>query len=97
MWKAIIKIDPGYGVLEHYQRLIIEKQRGVIRMKPEHILEEARKRIRDHAKRDLDKWFYANRYVFARLQLDERKTKTEVKRRFSAQVSLVLIVGNHSE
>jgi len=36
--------------------------------------------IREHAGDDPDKWFYANRYVFARLQLDERKVKTGIKR-----------------
>ena len=40
----------------------------------------ARRAIQEHAQRDQDKWFYANRYVFARLALDERKTKTAVKR-----------------
>lgn len=49
-------------------------------MKPEDILEATRKRILEHAGDHPDKWFYANRYVYARLQLDERKTKTDVKR-----------------
>jgi hypothetical protein len=46
----------------------------------EEILEEARKQIREHAGSNPDKWFYANRYVYARLQLDERKTKDGLKR-----------------
>jgi len=50
-------------------------------MKPEEILETTRKAIRDCAGDDPDRWFYANRYVFARLQLDERKVKTGIKRR----------------
>ncbi len=49
-------------------------------MKPKEILEMAREEIRKTAGNDPDKWFYANRFVFARLQLDERKTKTEIKR-----------------
>ena len=48
-------------------------------MLPE-ILETARESIRAYAGDDPDKWFYANRYVFARLQLDERKTKSALKR-----------------
>lgn len=49
-------------------------------MEPKDILEQARRLIRDHAGDDADKWWYANRYVFARLQLDERRTKTGIKR-----------------
>ncbi len=49
-------------------------------MKPEEILEQTRKLIVEHADGDTDKWWYANRYVFARLGLDERKTKTGIKR-----------------
>ena len=49
-------------------------------MKPKQILEQARQAIEAHGGGDPDKWFYANRYVFARLQLDERKTKDGVKR-----------------
>lgn len=37
--------------------------------------------ISEHAGGDADKWWYANRFVFARLQLDERKTKTGVKKK----------------
>jgi hypothetical protein len=56
-------------------------------MKPEEILEQTRKLIIEHADGDPDKWWYANRFVFARLQLDERKTKTDIKRRlFEANV-----------
>jgi len=36
--------------------------------------------IEEHAAGDPDEWWYANRYVFARLGLDERKTKTSIKR-----------------
>ncbi len=49
-------------------------------MEPQEILNRTRKAIRDHAGNNPDKWFYANRFVFARLQLDERKTKTQIKR-----------------
>lgn len=49
-------------------------------MKPSDILRETRKHIREHADSDPDRWFYANRFVYARLQLDERKTKTGVKK-----------------
>jgi len=51
-------------------------------MKPDEILAQTRKLIREHANDDPDKWWYANRFVFARLQLDERKTKTIIKRKF---------------
>ena len=50
-------------------------------MTPEEILKHVRQLIADHAGGDPDKRFYANRYVFARLQLDERKTKTDIKKR----------------
>lgn len=49
-------------------------------MKPEEILDQTRTLIYEHADGDPDKWWYANRYVFARLQVDERKTKTDIKR-----------------
>ena len=49
-------------------------------MDPQEILDKAREAIKDYAGDDQDKLFYANRFVFARLQLDERKTKTNVKK-----------------
>jgi hypothetical protein len=49
-------------------------------MNPQKILEETRKAISSYAGEDSDKWFYANRFVFARLLLDERKTKTHIKK-----------------
>ncbi len=49
-------------------------------MNPAQILESTRAGIKQCSGGDPDKWFYANRYVFARLQLDERKTKTGIKR-----------------
>jgi len=39
-------------------------------MNPQGILGKTRKAISDYAGDDRDKWFYANRFVFARLQLD---------------------------
>lgn len=47
-------------------------------MKPEEILAHVRQLIQEHASNDPDEWWYANRYVFARLNLDERKTKTDL-------------------
>jgi hypothetical protein len=44
------------------------------------LLNKTRRAINSYADGDNDKWFYANRFVFARLQLDERKTKTQVKK-----------------
>jgi hypothetical protein len=44
------------------------------------LLEETRERIRTLTNDDPDEWFYANRYVFSRLSLDERKTKTGIKK-----------------
>ncbi|MFP6583184.1 MAG: HNH endonuclease signature motif containing protein [Candidatus Hydrogenedentota bacterium] len=44
------------------------------------LLEETRQRIRELADEDPDEWFYANRYIFERLGLDERKTKTGIKK-----------------
>ncbi len=48
--------------------------------KLEQILNQTRKSIHNYAGDNTDKWFYANRFVFARLQLDERKTKTKIKK-----------------
>ena len=48
-------------------------------MEPEEILDNVREAIREHSGGDADRWFYANRFVFARLQLDERRTKTQIK------------------
>jgi len=50
-------------------------------MTPQEILSHVRELIRQHAGDDADKWWYANRFVFARLNLDERKTKTSIKQR----------------
>lgn len=49
-------------------------------MEPAEILAVTRRMIIEHACGDPDKWFYANRYVFARLQQDELKTKRTVKK-----------------
>lgn len=48
-------------------------------MTPKEILDRTRQMIAEHAEGDPDKWWYANRFVFARLQLDERKTKSSIK------------------
>ena len=50
-------------------------------MTPNEILEHVRQLIVEHSEGDPDKWWYANRFVFARLMLDERKTKSGVKKR----------------
>lgn len=50
-------------------------------MTPEEILKHTRQLIEEHGGGDPDKWWYANRFVFARLHWDERKTKTDIKRR----------------
>ena len=50
-------------------------------MEPKDILDTTRRLILEHAGDDLDKWWYANRFVFARLQLDERKTKSVIKQK----------------
>jgi hypothetical protein len=49
-------------------------------MNLQELLDKTRQAISNYADDDSDKWFYANRFVFARLQLDERKTKTQVKK-----------------
>jgi hypothetical protein len=43
-------------------------------------LDVTRRAIREYAGQDFDRWFYANRFVFARLQLDERRTKVKIKK-----------------
>ena len=50
-------------------------------MEPKEILEATRKMILEHSSGDPDKWWDANRFVFARLMLDERKTKAGVKQK----------------
>ena len=50
-------------------------------MKPDEILSHVRRLIEEHADGDPDRWWYANRFVFARLMLDERKTKAAIKKR----------------
>ena len=54
-------------------------------MEPEEILAQARKLVEEHAGGDVDRWWYANRFVFARMMLDERKTKTAIKQRLLAE------------
>jgi len=49
-------------------------------MDAKEILEATRRAISECAGGDPDKWFYANRFVFARLQWDERRTKTKIKK-----------------
>ncbi len=56
-----------------------QNERG-IKMTPREILDHARSLISQHGEGDADKWWYANRFVFARLMLDERKTKTVIKK-----------------
>ena len=53
-------------------------------MEPNEILHHVRQLIVEHSAGDPDKWWYANRFVFARLMLDERKTKSGVKKRLFA-------------
>lgn len=50
-------------------------------MEPCEILSQVRKFIAEHAGADPDKWWYCNRFVFARLMLDERKTKAGVRKK----------------
>lgn len=50
-------------------------------MTPDEILAQTREVISEHAGDDPDKWWYANRFVFGRLMLDERKTKVGAKKR----------------
>jgi len=50
-------------------------------MRPDEILEKVRGLIGECAGDDSDRRFYVNRFVFARLQLDERKTKVAVKKK----------------
>lgn len=47
----------------------------------EKILNDVRKAILNYSGNNPDTWFYANRFVFARLQLDERRTKNKIKKK----------------
>lgn len=53
-------------------------------MTPKQILSHVRKLISEHGGGDPDRWRYANRFVFARLQLDEQKTKRVVRKHLVA-------------
>jgi len=44
------------------------------------VLEVTRQAICECAGNDPDEWSHSNRFVFARLQLDERRTKTKIKK-----------------
>lgn len=50
-------------------------------MTEKEILKRTQAMIRELAGEDPDRWWYANRYVFSRLQWDERKTKVGVKQK----------------
>ena len=50
-------------------------------MEPREILAHVRSLILEYAGNDPDRWWYGNRFVYARLHLDERKTKTAIKQR----------------
>ena len=52
-----------------------------MKLTPANILEQVRQLLVEYAEGDPDRWFYANRFVFARLALDERRTKTAIKTR----------------
>lgn len=62
-------------------------------MNPQQILTDVRRMIADCAHSDPDEWWYANRYVFARLMLDERKTKTDIKRELLSARSACALCG----
>ncbi|MCX5644662.1 MAG: hypothetical protein NTZ17_08240 [Phycisphaerae bacterium] len=49
-------------------------------MDAKEILAATRRAISECAGSDPDRLFYVNRFVFARLQVDERKTKTKIKK-----------------
>ena len=51
---------------------------------PRSILEKARNSIKKWAGKNPNKWFLGNRFVFARLQLDERKLKAKIKKELIA-------------
>ena len=57
----------------------MKKRNDVIGREGHRILERVRKDIRGAAKGDSDELFYLNRFVFSRLQLDERKIKEPIK------------------
>ncbi len=59
--------------------------------KAKKILTEVRERIDKAACGDADAWFKINRYVYARLQLDERKTKPKKVDLFDSQKGLCWI------
>jgi len=54
--------------------------RGLSKEELDNLLDETRNEINKLSKNDPDKQFYINRFIFARLQLDERKTKTQIKK-----------------
>ena len=61
--------------------------------KARQILERARSQIKEAAGRDSDIRFKINRYVYARLQLDEKKEKPKKADLFDKQKGLCRICG----
>lgn len=55
------------------------------------ILEQVRGQIKEAAGENIDEWFKINRYVYARLQLDERKGKPKKTDLFDKQEGLCWI------
>jgi hypothetical protein len=47
--------------------------------KADNVLKWAQRKIKDAARDDEDKWFLINRWVYARLQKDERSMKKPIK------------------
>jgi len=78
-WKTPVG-SPAFSALPSSNSIEPPQPEDVDATRPDAILADTRKRILAHAAGDPDKWFYANRFVFARLQLDERKTKVRVKK-----------------
>jgi len=61
------------------------------------ILSHTRALIREYAGKDPDKWFYANRFVYARLQLDERAAKPAIKKKLLASTPFCYVCGEAVE
>jgi len=63
----------------------------------EEILDRTRKLIKDYAEGDPDKLFYGNRFVYARLQLDERGSKPAIKRTLFEAAPICYVCGKPVE
>jgi len=68
-----------------------------LELKAKQILKQVRMQIKEAAGNNQDDWFSVNRYVYARLQLDERKGKPSKIELFDKQKGICPICNERIE